>query len=190
MLGIHLTTPEVAPSANTPLPEAEAAYVADVRRRDAVERGYSALQSTRPQTLGYALNDSSAGLAAWILEKWRAWSDSGGDLEKTLSRDFLLSLLTIYWATGSITLSMRDYFDNRWHGSGLPPSTRITVPTAFANFHRNFVSEGNPPRSWLERLYEIRHWHDMPRGGHFAAVEAPDLLAQDLCAFFGPMTVE
>jgi len=105
MLGIHLTTPELWPpvSPDTPLSEAEAAYVAAVRIWDSAERGYSALQFTRPQTLGYALNDSPAGLAAWILEKWRDWSDSGGGLEGTLPRDFLLTLLTLYWATGSIT---------------------------------------------------------------------------------------
>jgi len=188
MLGIHLTTPELGPTlqpSDPPLSEAEAAYLADVRRWDSVERGYSALQSTRPQTLGYALNDSPAGLAAWIVEKWRAWSDSDGDLGTRVPRDFLLSLLTIYWATDSVTLSLRDYFDNRWLGAALPPGTRISVPTAFANFHRNFIPEGNPPRVWLERLYDLRHWRDMPRGGHFAAVEAPDLLAQDLRAFFG-----
>jgi pimeloyl-ACP methyl ester carboxylesterase len=188
LLGIHLTTPELGPEpgpADPPLTAAEAAYAADLRRWDAVERGYSAVQSTRPQTLGYALNDSPAGLAAWILEKWRAWSDSGGDPETSLSQDFLLSLLTIYWATETITPSMRDYFDNRWHGDGLPPGARVGVPTGFANFHRNFVPEGSPPRSWLERLYDVRHWRDMPRGGHFAAVEAPDLLAQDLSEFFG-----
>jgi pimeloyl-ACP methyl ester carboxylesterase len=188
LLGIHLTTPELQPSiqpSDPPLTPAEAAYLAEVRRWDAVERGYSALQSTRPQTLGYALNDSPAGLAAWILEKWRSWSDSDGDPERRVPRDFLLALLTLYWATGSITLSMRDYFDNRWHGAELAPGTRVRVPTAFANFHRNFVPEGDPPRSWLERLYEIRRWRDMPVGGHFAAMEAPDLLARDLGEFFG-----
>lgn len=188
LLGIHLTTPEIGPPnlpPGVPLSEAEAAYVAEVQRWDAVERGYSSIQSTKPQTLGYALNDSPAGLAAWILEKWRSWSDSGGEPETCVSRGFLLSLLTIYWATESVTSSLRDYFDNRWHGAALAPGTRVTVPTAFANFHRSFVSEGNPPRSWLEHLYELRHWRDMPRGGHFAAVEAPDLLSRDLGEFFG-----
>jgi pimeloyl-ACP methyl ester carboxylesterase len=188
MLGIHLTTPELGPTlqpSDPPLSEDEAAYLATMHQWDLVERGYSSIQSTRPQTLGYALNDSPAGLAAWILEKWRSWSDSGGDLDTCVPRKFLLTLLTIYWATESITLSMRDYFDNRWHGAGLAPGTRITVPTGFANFHHNHVSEGIPPRPWLERLYEVKHWSDMPRGGHFAAVEAPDLLAQDLCGFFG-----
>src|SRR5512146_180843 len=116
VIGIYLTTMELQPptgEGTRPLTAAESAYVARVRQWDEVERGYSAIQSTRPQTLGYGLNDSPAGLAAWILEKWRAWSDSGGDLEKRFSRDFLLTMLTLYWATQTITPSMRDYFDNR-----------------------------------------------------------------------------
>ena len=106
MIGIHLTTMELWPATGQgtrPLTAAENDYVAQVRQWDAAERGYSAIQSTRPQTLGYALNDSPAGLAAWLIEKWRAWSDSGGDLDARFSRDFLLTLLTVYWATQSIT---------------------------------------------------------------------------------------
>ena len=187
MIGIHLTTPEMSPliqASATGLTAAEAAYVADVARWDEVERGYSAIQSTRPQTLGYALNDSPAGLAAWILEKWRAWSDSAGDLEGRFSRDFLLTLLTLTWAGGTITLSMRDYYDNRWRGAGPEPGARVRVPTGFANFHRSFVAEGNPPREWIERLYDLRRWTPMDRGGHFAAAEEPARLAADLVAFF------
>ena len=98
------------------------------------ERGYSAVQSTRPQTLGYGLNDSPAGLAAWVLDKWRSWSDSDGDLDARFGRDALLTMLTIWWATGSITSSMRDYYDNRWHGTALGPDDRVRVPTAMAVF--------------------------------------------------------
>ncbi|MBI4912199.1 MAG: epoxide hydrolase [Acidobacteria bacterium] len=188
MIGIHLTTMELWPptgEGTRPLSEAERAYVAQVRQWDAVERGYSALQSTRPQTLGYALNDSPAGLAAWILEKWRAWSDCGGDLDARFSREFLLTMLTIYWVTETITPSMRDYFDNRWHGAELRPGDRVQVPAGVANFDHTFVSEGRPPREWAERLYDVRRWTVMPRGGHFAAVEQPELLARDLAAFFG-----
>jgi len=187
MIGIHLTTMDLWPptgDGTRPLTGAESAYVAHVRRWDAVERGYSAIQSTRPQTLGYALNDSPAGLAAWILEKWRSWSDSRGDLEARFSRDFLLTMLTLYWVTESITPSMRDYFDNRWHGTDLQPGVRVPVPAGIANFDNNFVSEGNPPREWAERLYDVRRWTSMPRGGHFAAAEEPGLLARDIAAFF------
>lgn len=187
MIGIHLTTPELWPPIEGPdasLSEAEAAYVSHVRKWDEVERGYSAIQSTRPQTLGYALNDSPAGLAGWILEKWRAWSDSGGDLERRFPRDFLLTMLTVYWATGTITESMRDYFDNRWHGVHLEPGTRVQVPMGFANFDKNFVPEGSPPREWIERVYNLRRWSPVPGGGHFAAAEEPEFLARDIAAFF------
>lgn len=188
IVGIHLSTMEIWPGVSEEtrdLSNAETAYVAQVRAWDEVERGYSAIQSTRPQTLGYGLNDSPAGLAAWILEKWRAWSDSQGDLEAHFSRDFLLTLLTIYWVTETITPSMRDYFDNRWHGETLQPGQRVPVPAGIANFDNNFVPEGNPPREWAERLYDVRRWTVMPRGGHFAAAEEPELLAREIAAFFG-----
>ncbi|MBI1751590.1 MAG: epoxide hydrolase [Acidobacteria bacterium] len=187
VMGLHLTTMELWPptgEGTRPLTEAENRYVAEVRRWEEAERGYSAIQSTKPQTLGYALNDSPAGLAAWILEKWRAWSDSCGDLEGHFSRDFLLTMLTIYWATETITPGMRDYFDNRWHGPGLQPGDRVRVPTGFACFDRNFVPEGSPPREWVERLYEVRRWTPMPRGGHFGPAEEPERLARDIAAFF------
>jgi pimeloyl-ACP methyl ester carboxylesterase len=191
MLGIHLSTMELWPGVSEEtraLSVDEKAYVAQVKAWDEVERGYSSIQSTRPQTLGYGLNDSPAGLAAWILEKWRAWSDSQGDLEAHFSRDFLLTLLTIYWATETITPSMRDYFDNRWHGEALEFSEsgqRVPVPAGIANFDNNFVPEGNPPREWAERLYDVRRWSSLPRGGHFAAAEEPELLAREIAAFFG-----
>jgi len=187
MIGIHLTTMELRPptgEGTRELTRAESEYVAAVRRWDEVERGYSAIQSTRPQTLGYGLNDSPAGLAAWILEKWRAWSDSGGDLESRFSRDFLLTLVTLYWVTETITPSMRDYFDNRWDGEEIRPGERVRVPAGFANFDHNYVSEGVPPREWAERLYDVRRWTSHPSGGHFAAAEEPELLAGDIAAFF------
>jgi pimeloyl-ACP methyl ester carboxylesterase len=188
MVGIHLSTPEMWPytgAGSAPLTPQEQAYVEHVARWDETERWYSAVQSTRPQTLGYALNDSPAGLAAWVLDKWRSWSDSGGDLDGTFGRDSLLTMLTVWWATGSITASMRDYYDNRWHGTAIGPDDRVRVPTAVAVFANEFVPEGAPPRSWYERLYEVRRWTVFPRGGHFAAIEEPDLLAEDIAEFFG-----
>ena len=185
MIGIHLTTPELWPPTGEgarSLTEAESAYVTQVRQWDAVERGYSAIQSTKPQTLGYALNDSPAGLAAWILEKWRAWSDSDGDLEVRFSREFLLTMLTLYWVTQTITPSMRDYFDNRWHRRRFNPVS-CAGRVAFANFDNNYVSEGSPPREWVERLYDVRRL-STPSGGDFAAAEEPELLARDIAAFF------
>jgi pimeloyl-ACP methyl ester carboxylesterase len=187
VVGIHLTTMELWPptgEGTRPPTEAERAYVAAVRGWDEVERGYSAIQSTRPQTLGYALNDSPAGLAAWILEKWRAWSDSDGDLDTRFSREFLLTMLTLYWVTETITSSMRDYFDNRWSPAGIQPGERVRVPVGIANFDNSHVPEGRPPREWAERLYDVRRWTSMPRGGHFAAAEEPESVAREIAAFF------
>jgi pimeloyl-ACP methyl ester carboxylesterase len=191
MAGIHLSTPEMQPytgPGTPPLSPAEQAYIDHVARWEATERGYSAVQSTRPQTLGYALNDSPAGLAAWVLDKWRSWSDSGGDLDARFGRDALLTMLTVWWASGSITSSMRDYYDNRWYGTPIGPADFVRVPTAMAVLANEFVAEGQPPRSWYERLYMIHRWTVFPRGGHFAAAEEPDLLATDIAAFFAGLT--
>jgi pimeloyl-ACP methyl ester carboxylesterase len=169
---------------SAPLSPAEHAYLEHVARWDETERGYSAIQSTRPQTLGYGLNDSPVGLAAWLVEKWRAWSDSDGDVDAQIGRDNLLTTITLYWATGSITSSMRDYFDNRWFSPGIGAEDRVGVPTAMAVFANEFVPEGEPPRSLFERLYEIERWTVFSRGGHFAAIEVPDLLAADIKEHF------
>jgi pimeloyl-ACP methyl ester carboxylesterase len=184
VLGLHLTTPELEPHLEPPLTSAEREYVDATRRWADRERGYSAIQSTKPQTVGYGLTDSPAGLAAWILEKWRSWTDSGGDLDARFGRDFLLTLLTIYWVTGTITTSLRDYYDNRWRPLEFGPGVRVRVPTAIATFAAHFVSEGEPPREWAERLYDVRRWTPMPRGGHFAPAEEPELVAADIAAFF------
>jgi pimeloyl-ACP methyl ester carboxylesterase len=190
VIGLHLSTAELSPSLDAeapPLSRAEVAYLEQRSAWDAVERGYSSIQSTRPQTVGYALNDSPAGLAAWILEKWRAWADTGGDLERRFTRDFLLTIVTLYWVTGTITTSMRDYFDNRWHGQALGPGTFVRVPTAIATFPHEFAFEGDPPPEWAERLYDVRRFTRMARGGHFAASEEPELLARDIAAFFAAL---
>jgi pimeloyl-ACP methyl ester carboxylesterase len=190
VIGIHLTTPEMEPYRGpgaADLTSAERAYVEQNARWSEVERGYSSIQSTKPQTVGYGLTDSPAGLASWLVEKWRSWTDSGGDLDTTFGRDFLLTMLTIYWVTGCITSSMRDYYDNRFHGDPLGPDDHVRVPTAIAGFDHQFVPEGEPPREWFERLYAVRRWTPMPRGGHFAAIEAPELVAADIAAFFGDL---
>ena len=189
MIGVHLSNLEIAPytgPGSRPLSAAEKAY----RERNEAfwqeEHGYKAIQSTKPQTLGYGLNDSPAGLAAWILEKWRSWADSGGNLDERFSRDFLLTTVTLYWVTQTITSSMRDYFDNdnmRFRVT-LGPQDFVNVPTGVAVFASNFVDEGQPPREWVERLYNLRRWTPMPKGGHFAAIEEPELLAHDIAAFF------
>jgi pimeloyl-ACP methyl ester carboxylesterase len=187
LAGIHLSTPEVTPylgPGSAPLTPAEQAYLEHVRRWDETERGYSAIQSTRPQTLGYALTDSPVGLAAWLVEKWRSWSDNDGDVDAHIGRDALLTTVTLYWATGSITSSMRDYYDNRWHLPPIGPDDRVRTPTAMAVFGHELVPEGEPPRELFERLYDIRRWTVFDRGGHFAASEVPDLLAADVRAHF------
>lgn len=179
LLGIHLSNLDNAPAPRDPLTEAERAYLAAVEHWDATERGYSFEQGTKPQTLAYGLTDSPTGLAAWMLEKWRSWADA----DARLDRDFLLELVTLYWVTNTISTANRDYIDNRAAGTARLDEY-VGVRTAIANFHRNRVSEGVLPREWAERLYAVERFTDMPRGGHFAAVEEPDLLAADIAAFF------
>lgn len=187
MIGVHLSNLELSPytgPGSRPLSEAESAYVAQYEKWLEAERGYGAIQSTKPQTLGYGLNDSPAGLAAWILEKWRAWSDCDGDVDAHFSRDSLLTNVMIYWATETITPSIRDYFDNRWRATALSPEEFVEVPTAIAVFANQFISDGAPPRQWAERLYNVRRWTPMSRGAHFAATEEPESLARDIATFF------
>lgn len=190
LLGIHLHTLLGSPYTglgSRPLSEAERAYVAQVEQWDEVERGYSAIQSTKPQTVGYGLNDSPAGLAAWILEKWRSWADSGGDLDARFSREFLLTTVMLYWVTQTITSSMRGYYDKRWSPAPLGPDDFVGVPTGIAVFDNQFIVEGNPPREWAERLYNVCRWTPMPSGGGFAPAEEPERLACDIAAFFGAL---
>jgi pimeloyl-ACP methyl ester carboxylesterase len=187
MIGLHLHNLEIEPytgPGSRPLSEAERSYLVQNRQWSDVERGYSAIQSTKPQTLGYGLNDSPAGLAAWILEKWRSWTDSHGDLDTHLGREFLLTTVTLYWVTQTITPSVRDYFDNRWSGITIGPNDFVDTPTGIAVFANQFVPEGEPPREWAERLYNVRRWTPMPSGGHFAPIEEPELLARDVAALF------
>ena len=186
LIGIHLSTAELAPYTGPgapPLTAAEREYLEHLNRWSEHERGYSAIQSTKPQTVGYGLNDSPVGLAAWITEKWRSWGDTSGDIDSTFGRDHLLTTLTLYWVTASITSSMRDYYDNRWHGDTIGPDDYIKTPTAMAVFANEFVPEGTPPREWYERLYNIQRWTTYPEGGHFAAAEQTGLLAQDIASF-------
>ena len=184
MLGLHLSNLELTPQlGDRALTPAEQAYLSASDEWWETEGGYKAIQSTKPQTLGYGLTDSPVGLAAWILEKYHSWTDSGGNPER-LPRDYLLTLVSLYWFTGSIASSMRDYFDNRWTGVTIGPDDYVRTPTAIAGFVHQFAPEGEPPREWAERLYNVTRWTPMPRGGHFAAIEEPALLGDDLAAFF------
>jgi len=146
------------------------------------ETGYQWIQGTKPQTLAFALTDSPAGLAAWIVEKFRAWSDCGGDVERAITRERMLADISLYWFTGAIGSSFWPYYA-RLHGSViLPPGEAITVPTGYAQFPREILK---PPRSAAERVFKnIRRWSVMEKGGHFAALEQPDALAREVRAFF------
>jgi pimeloyl-ACP methyl ester carboxylesterase len=137
------------------------------------------LQATKPQTLAYGLNDSPAGLAAWITEKFRAWSDCDGEVEKRFSKDELLTNIMIYWATQTIGSSFLAYYG----GSRATEAAwkRPEVPTGVAIFPKDIVPA---PREFGERVFNIQRWTEMPRGGHFAALEEPELLAQDIRTFF------
>ena len=147
------------------------------------EAGYSAIQGTKPQTVGYGLNDSPAGQAAWIVEKFRAWCDCNGDPESVFTRDELLTNIMLYWVTETATSSARLYYESR-NAPTSRPMGRVEVPTGVAVFpYELFIA----PRKWAEAAYHVTHWTEMPRGGHFAAMEQPDLLVEDLRAFFRPL---
>lgn len=168
------------------LSEAERDYLRRVARWEREEGGYAALQATFPQTAAYGLNDSPAGLAAWIVEKFRAWSDCGGDLESRFSKDTLLTNVTIYWVTQTINSSMRRYFEARHDPERAPlrPGERIETPTGIAMFPGE--QDLLVPREWAERSYNLRRWTEPPAGGHFPALEEPELLVADLREFFRP----
>lgn len=148
------------------------------------ETGYQWIQGTKPQTLAYGLNDSPAGLAAWIAEKFRTWMDCGGDIERRLTKDQLLTNIMIYWITQSINSSTRLYYESRHHPWRPDPAKRIETPTAAAIFPGEILK---PPREWAESAFNIKRWTVMPSGGHFAAMEEPKLLADDIRAFFSAM---
>lgn len=167
---------------NEPPPDGLAgAYLAQLRAWWDAEGGYHHLQGTKPQTLGYALNDSPVGLAAWIVEKFRTWSDCGGDVERLFSRDELLTNVMIYWVSGTITASTRLYYESREQPLRLSPQNRVTPPVAVALFPKEIAM---PPRALAERGYNIQRWTPMPEGGHFAAMEQPELMARDIRDFF------
>ncbi|MCZ6558672.1 MAG: alpha/beta fold hydrolase [SAR324 cluster bacterium] len=188
--GIHLNMMglRAAPGPDSPpLSEEEKAFLADAGKKMKEDMAYMAIQGTRPQSLGYGLNDSPVGLAGWLVEKFHAWTDCGGELERSISKDELLTNIMIYWVSGSITSSMRLYYEYRQSNESLPPGERVEVPTGFANFPGEIF---NPPRSWVERNYNIQRWTDMPAGGHFAALEAPRALAEDMAAFFATIAIQ
>jgi pimeloyl-ACP methyl ester carboxylesterase len=159
----------------------EQAFLAHAAKWYDENGAYAHIQSTRPQTVAYGLNDSPAGLAAWLLEKFRAWSDCDGDLYRRFTRDELLTNATLYWMTGTIGSSFQIYSETRRAGLQLREGDFVRPPCAMAHFPEEIFF---PPRSWVERGYNVQRWTEMLRGGHFAAAEEPELLAEDIRAFF------
>ena len=188
LTGIHLNYMMAASRevAGYPNPtQEERRYLDELAHWTREETGYVSIQGTRPQTLAFALTDSPAGLAAWIIEKFRAWSDCDGDVERAIDRDRMLADVALYWFTGAIGASFWPYYA-RLHGSViLPPGETIGVPTGYAQFPREILK---PPRSAAARVFtDIRRWSVMPKGGHFAALEQPESLADEVRALFRPL---
>lgn len=185
LVGIHLTDIGIIRNLMTSndqagLPKEELNYKINAQKWVSHEGAYMSVQSTKPQTLAYGLSDSPVGLAGWIVEKFRAWSDCNGDLRQSFSEDELLTNIMIYWVTNTIGSSTRMYYENM---HSLPAMGHIEVPTGIALFPADILL---PPKEWAERNLKITRWTLMPRGGHFTAMEEPELLADDIRAFFRP----
>jgi microsomal epoxide hydrolase len=182
LIGVHsnmCVTGPPGPDPNAGVPPEELKRVEAARARIANEQAYSQLQGTKPQTLGYSLNDSPAGLAAWIVEKFRTWSDSGGDVEKKFTKDELLTNIMIYWATETGPSSVRLYYENR-RDPGVQGKMQVPFACAVFPFELFVVA----PRQWVEASHNLVQYTVMPRGGHFAAMEEPELLVEDIRKFF------
>jgi pimeloyl-ACP methyl ester carboxylesterase len=193
--GLYVSTPGVLPRpsdlSEPPLSEAEQEFVERGLRWFRREGHHMAIQSAAPDVISTALSDSPAGLAAYLVEKYRRWGDTGGDLESRFSKDDVCDFLTMFWATGCIASSLRVYWAERrerWH---LGPGERIEVPAAVGAFHAGMQADGesagvigNPPQEWARRvLADLRQWSEPPRGAHFSAFEEPELYATDLLEF-------
>jgi pimeloyl-ACP methyl ester carboxylesterase len=163
-----------------PLSAAEQDYLEKIQHWRAEGSGYGHIQGTRPATLGAGLSDSPAGLAAWIVEKFRAWSDCDGDVESVFSKDDLLTNITLYWLTNSIATSTRLYYEST-HST--PNTAFVETPTGFASFAKEIAT---PPREWVARAYHLTRFTEFDRGGHFAALERPDDLVGEIREFFRP----
>ena len=182
---IHLNMIGFRPTPPVPQTEEEGAWLKQTGLAMQLEGGYFAEQSTKPQTLGMALMDSPVGQLAWITEKFHGWSDLGStdDLFSVYSREQILTNVMLYVINDAIATSVwyyKAFFEEG--GPGLPEGERCETPTAFANFPGEKVFSA-PPRSWVERAYNVTRWADMPKGGHFAAMEQPDLFVEDIRAW-------
>jgi len=180
---LHLNMPIAAPPTEPlALSDEEQADLATMARFQREEAAYAQVQGSKPHTLGVALDDSPAGLLAWIVEKFRTWSDCDGDPERCFSRDQLLTDVMLYWVTRSFTSSARMYWETMHSGVLQEPPEYVGVPTGVARYPKEEVLRF--PRSWVEQRYHVTHWAVMPRGGHFAALEQPELFVDDLRTFF------
>jgi len=186
LAGIHLNMVVAGPPAGVENPmegvlPAELQALGDMGDFQKNETGYQRIQGTKPQTLGTGLNDSPAGLASWIVEKFRSWSDCGGDVESRFSKDELLTNIMIYWVTQTINSSVRLYCESMRSGRFGPTGQRVEVPTAAAIFPGEMHK---PPRKWAEAHFDVRRWTEFQSGGHFPALEEPGPLVDDVRAFF------
>jgi len=193
LVGVHLTDVPFWHLFQKPddLSPAEQRFIDATTKWQQKDGAYALIQGTRPYTLACGLNDSPAGLASWIVDKFHAWSDCHGDVERSFTKDELLTNVTLYWVTETIGSSFLPYADfvnagaltwaveafRQWAGS-------TDVPTAFAMFPKDI---SHPPRAWAERFFNVQRWTEMPRGGHFAALEEPELLVEDIRGFFRPL---
>jgi pimeloyl-ACP methyl ester carboxylesterase len=168
------------------LSEPEKKYMETGQKWQLTQGGYAIIQSTTPQTVAYGLNDSPAGLASWIIEKFHRWSDCQGDLEHCYTKDELLTIVTIYWATQTINSAMRIYYETMKHPS--PNSNeKLNIPVGVALFPKDLIT---PPREFANRFFNIKQWTEIPKGGHFAAMEQPELLVGDIRKFAGTIGID
>jgi microsomal epoxide hydrolase len=184
-VGVHvnlLAVPRDRSAAGATLAPDERAYLEELDHWMREETGYQAIQGTKPQTLAYGLTDSPVGVAAWIVEKFRTWSDCGGDLERRVDRDTLLTNVMLYWVTGAINSSFWPYYARNHSPWPITAQRPVVAPSAYASFPAEIL---HPPRAWVTRVYtDLRRWTEMKSGGHFAALEEPDALAKDVREFF------
>ena len=186
-IGVHLNLLPLRrdPSTVTGDSPAELKYLEELAVWLKDEIGYATQQGTRPQTLAFALTDSPAGLAAWIAEKMREWSDCGGDVDSVFSKDELLANISLYWFTAAIGSSFWPYYARHNGPWPIPDGETVNVPMGYCEFPTEIV---RPPRSLAEKTFtNIQRWSVMPHGGHFAAMEQPEALAAEVRAFYRPM---
>jgi microsomal epoxide hydrolase len=182
--GLHLnfiTVPKPPDASFESLTDEEQRALAAQSEWRTTGAGYQEIQGTKPQSLGYGLEDSPAGLAAWIVEKFGAWSDGAPLPEASFTRDQLLTNITTYWVTATATSSARIYYEMRQVGRAALPQEYVAVPTGIANFPGEVT---RTPRAWVEHRYNVTHWTEHDRGGHFAAMQVPDLFVDDVRTFF------